>query len=249
SISTRRDRDRLLHPRPRLGRIPADVCMPPRRQGRRPGPRGADPSELGRRGENTRRIAVDVLAGELPAPPACKQRAGPAARAGRHRRRAGPDRRSLGSPDQPRERRAGVFQPLRAACGDRRRRRISACTGTRTLSLLSGSRLFAENPPDQSLMHDPFDSAIPVLTDVVTDLDRAVPGYPTLTDALVAELQTRLAAATFALAEELMRNAFAEMEAHLLEQISSRLRAALPELIDSILREQLETEGNGGRPE
>lgn len=98
-------------------------------------------------------------------------------------------------------------------------------------------------------MHDPFDSAIPVLTDVVTDLDHAVPGYPTLTDALVAELQTRLAAATFALAEELMRNAFAEMEAHLLEQISSRLRAALPELIDSILREQLETEGNGGRPE
>lgn len=97
-------------------------------------------------------------------------------------------------------------------------------------------------------MHDPLDSAIPVLTDVVTDLDHAVPGYPTLTDALVAELQTRLAAATFALAEELMRNAFAEMEAHLLEQITSRLREALPELIDSILREHLETEGNSGRP-
>ncbi|MFO7286167.1 MAG: hypothetical protein LOD94_15055 [Gammaproteobacteria bacterium] len=97
-------------------------------------------------------------------------------------------------------------------------------------------------------MHDPLDSAIPVLTDVVTDLDHAVPGYPTFTDALVAELQTRLAAATFALAEELMRNAFAEMEAHLLEQITSRLREALPELIDSILREHLETEGNSGRP-
>ena len=97
-------------------------------------------------------------------------------------------------------------------------------------------------------MRDPLDAAIPVLTDVVTDLDRVDPGYPTQTDALVAELQTRLAAATFALAEELMRGAFAEMEAHLLEQISSRLRGALPELIDTILREHLETERNAARP-
>jgi len=97
-------------------------------------------------------------------------------------------------------------------------------------------------------MHDTLDAAIPVLTDVVTELDRVDPGYPTQTDALVAELQTRLAAETFSLAEELMRGAFAEMEAHLLEQISSRLREALPELIDSILREHLETEGNVARP-
>lgn len=94
-------------------------------------------------------------------------------------------------------------------------------------------------------MQESLDAAIPVLTDVVTEPDRADPGYPTRTDELVAELQTRLAAETFALAEELMRGAFAEMEAHLLEQISSRLREALPELIDSILREQLEAGERG----
>ena len=94
-------------------------------------------------------------------------------------------------------------------------------------------------------MQKPPDAAIPVLTDVVGDFDHVDPGYPTPLDTLVAELQTRLAAETFALAEELMRSAFAEMEAQLFEHISSRLRQALPELIDSVLREHLEADGNG----
>lgn len=89
-------------------------------------------------------------------------------------------------------------------------------------------------------MAKPPEPPIPVLTEVVYGLDEEEsPAYPTAAEALVAELQTRLAAETFALAEELMRSAFAEMEAHLFEQISRRLRERLPDLIDSILREHL----------
>jgi hypothetical protein len=95
-------------------------------------------------------------------------------------------------------------------------------------------------------MQESPDARIPVLTDVVGDIYEArlddPAEWPTDTDTLVAELQTRLAADTFALTEQLMRGAFAEMEANLLEQISSRLRQALPELIDSVLREHLHTD-------
>jgi hypothetical protein len=58
-------------------------------------------------------------------------------------------------------------------------------------------------------------------------------------EAVIAELQTRLAASTFALTDELIRTAFGEMEAKLHEQISARLRRELPELIDSLIREYL----------
>jgi uncharacterized protein (DUF2267 family) len=54
---------------------------------------------------------------------------------------------------------------------------------------------------------------------------------------VIAELQTRLATRTFALADEIMRTAFADMEAKIREQISARLRRELPELIDSLLRD------------
>jgi len=89
-------------------------------------------------------------------------------------------------------------------------------------------------------MQKPSDAGIPVLTEVVYGLeDEESPAYPSRAETLVAELQTRLASETFALAEELMRGAFAELEAHLFEQISRRLREKLPDLIDSILREHL----------
>ena len=92
-------------------------------------------------------------------------------------------------------------------------------------------------------MHEPSDAAIPVLTDVVAEPGTGEPAdYPSRSEALIAELQTRLAAETFALADKLMRGAFAEMEAHLFEQISRRLRERLPDLIDSILREHLGAE-------
>jgi len=80
--------------------------------------------------------------------------------------------------------------------------------------------------------------SIPILTEVI------LAGAPTLPqvierDALVAELQTKIAARTFALTDEVLRAAFAEMEASLYERISARLRRELPEIIDAELREHL----------
>jgi uncharacterized protein (DUF2267 family) len=64
-------------------------------------------------------------------------------------------------------------------------------------------------------------------------------------DTLIAELQTKLASRTFALADELLRSSFNAMEATLFEQISARLRRELPELIDATLREHLDAGDNG----
>lgn len=83
---------------------------------------------------------------------------------------------------------------------------------------------------------------IPVLTDVIVDDDAESAGDTTEAvdrAALIAELQTQLASNAYALTEQLLRNAFAEMEATLFAQISARLREELPELIDRILREHL----------
>jgi hypothetical protein len=80
--------------------------------------------------------------------------------------------------------------------------------------------------------------SIPILTDIILS---AAPTLPQLIerDALVAELQTKIAARTFALTDEVLRAAFAEMEAGLYERISARLRRELPEIIDAALREHL----------
>ena len=83
---------------------------------------------------------------------------------------------------------------------------------------------------------------IPVLTDVIADDDAASTGETTQAidrAALIAELQTHLASNAYALTEQVLHNAFAEMEATLFAQISARLREELPELIDRILREHL----------
>jgi hypothetical protein len=92
-------------------------------------------------------------------------------------------------------------------------------------------------------MAAPHNRKIPILTDVISPdgstangVDASEPGRHEI-DAVIAELQTRLAAKTFALADELVRTAFADMEAKVREQISARLRRELPELIDSLLRE------------
>jgi hypothetical protein len=57
---------------------------------------------------------------------------------------------------------------------------------------------------------------------------------------LIVELQTRIAAGAYALTDEILRSALAEMEAKLYRKISGRLRQELPDLIDTLLREQLE---------
>ena len=83
----------------------------------------------------------------------------------------------------------------------------------------------------------PLDLSIPVLTEVVRK-GTTVPQHEL--DALLAELQTTLAARTFRLTDDLLRSAFAQMEATLFEQITSKLRRQLPDLIDATLREHLE---------
>lgn len=106
-------------------------------------------------------------------------------------------------------------------------------------------------------------SQIPVLTDVIPgdkpakddgkveieilrdDLELIL-GVSPRDDAetLIAELQTRLSSEAFSLVEDIMRSAFAEMEAKLFEQVSARLRRELPELIDALLRERLADAGS-----
>jgi len=86
------------------------------------------------------------------------------------------------------------------------------------------------------------DNEIPVLTDVIAKDGAASAAEATASvdhASLIAELQTQLASNAYALTEQLLHNAFAEMEAKLFEQISARLREELPELIDRILREHL----------
>lgn len=65
---------------------------------------------------------------------------------------------------------------------------------------------------------------------------------PSERETLLAELQTTIASRAFKLTDELVRKAFSEMEAHLLEQLAKRLRQELPVLVDNALREYL---GNG----
>ena len=89
-------------------------------------------------------------------------------------------------------------------------------------------------------MQDDDQSAdrIPVLTDMVEgNAEHALPdGLPDDIEALIAELQTELAASTFALTEHLLQNALTEMESALFAQVSARLRQELPELVDGVLR-------------
>jgi hypothetical protein len=90
------------------------------------------------------------------------------------------------------------------------------------------------------MSQQPLELNIPVLTDVI----RSAASLPSAElDALLAEVQTKLASRTFKLADELLRSAFAEMEAALFEHICGKLRRQLPELIDATLREHFETHG------
>jgi uncharacterized protein (DUF2267 family) len=84
----------------------------------------------------------------------------------------------------------------------------------------------------------PIEPSIPVLTEIIR---QSANQQGNELDALLAEIQTRLASRTFKLADDILRSAFSEMEAALFEQISSKLRRQLPELIDATLREHFET--------
>ena len=85
----------------------------------------------------------------------------------------------------------------------------------------------------------PLDLNVPLLTKVVHSA-----GSPQgrELDTLLAEVQTKLASRAFTLTDDLLRSAFAEMQAALLERVSSQLRRQLPELIDATLREHFEAQ-------
>jgi hypothetical protein len=83
----------------------------------------------------------------------------------------------------------------------------------------------------------PIERNIPTLTEII----RTASPMPADVETLLAELQTKLASRTFKLTDDLLRSAFAEMEASLFEQVSSRLRRELPDLIDATLREHFDT--------
>jgi len=79
--------------------------------------------------------------------------------------------------------------------------------------------------------------AIPLLTEVVEDVD---PGATATTDPTIAfleELESHLTATLHEHADELVHNACREMEALLLEQVSDRLKAELPALVSRIILE------------
>lgn len=103
------------------------------------------------------------------------------------------------------------------------------------------------------MMAAPDEKHIPLLTDVVEgakSLDARASAkrneQMSLIDveSTIAELQTRLASRTYALTDELLRAAFTDMEASVFRHVSSRLRQQLPELIDSVLRDQLKKEND-----
>ncbi|HJS22593.1 MAG TPA: hypothetical protein VJ764_08030 [Steroidobacteraceae bacterium] len=80
---------------------------------------------------------------------------------------------------------------------------------------------------DRSRSHD---DAIPTLTEVV-DL-----GGPTLSAEELAALEADITERVMRVAEELLREAGQQIEEMLFERVCDRLRARLPELIDSALR-------------
>jgi hypothetical protein len=71
-------------------------------------------------------------------------------------------------------------------------------------------------------------------------LDADDPGARLAFGCRLAELQTRIAAGSFVLVERLLQNAFKEMEAALFDEVVSRLRHELPDLIDQVLREHFD---------
>jgi hypothetical protein len=86
--------------------------------------------------------------------------------------------------------------------------------------------------------HDPRD--IPVLTEAI-DSGRPKPAAPDLGAA-----QPAIVAETLRIADELLHRAAKDMEAILFERVYDRLREQLPDIVDKVLREQLESDKTPG---
>jgi len=79
--------------------------------------------------------------------------------------------------------------------------------------------------------------AIPVLSDIVEDAERAASSATDPTVTFLEELESHLTATVHEHADELVHNACREMEALLLEQVSDRLKADLPALVSRVILE------------
>jgi uncharacterized protein (DUF2267 family) len=85
---------------------------------------------------------------------------------------------------------------------------------------------------------------IPVLTDVAEPLHGGESAFINDTSRFLGELEAHLTAVIHEQADELVHNALREMEALLLEQVSDRLKAELPQLISRVIAEHFR--GTGG---
>jgi uncharacterized protein (DUF2267 family) len=84
---------------------------------------------------------------------------------------------------------------------------------------------------------------IPVLTDVVEPSHAAESAFINDTSRFLGELEAHLTAVIHEQADELVHNALREMEALLLEQVSDRLKAELPQLISRVIAEHFRGTG------
>lgn len=84
---------------------------------------------------------------------------------------------------------------------------------------------------------------IPVLTDIVEPTEGAESAFINDTSHFLHELEAHLTAVIHEEADELVHNALREMEALLLEQVSDRLKAELPQLISRVIAEHFRGPG------
>lgn len=84
---------------------------------------------------------------------------------------------------------------------------------------------------------------IPVLTDIVEPQVGTASAYINDTSRFLGELEAHLTAVIHEQADELVHNALREMEALLLEQVSDRLKASLPQLISQVIAEHFRGPG------
>lgn len=84
---------------------------------------------------------------------------------------------------------------------------------------------------------------IPVLTDVVEPSHGRESAFINDTSRFLGDLEAHLTAVIHEQADELVHNALREMEALLLEQVSDRLKAELPQLISRVIAEHFRGTG------
>jgi uncharacterized protein (DUF2267 family) len=92
-------------------------------------------------------------------------------------------------------------------------------------------------------MNSQLAEEIPVLTDIVESNAGSAAAVINDTSRFLDELEAHLTAVIHQQTDELVHNALREMEALLLEQVSDRLKADLPQLISRVIAEHFRGTG------